>query len=105
MKINDLTKDQLAEIAKLAFGHPEWIVSDLTFFYQPYIKEHYEDAREYQMVEFEGYYMGNTTAHYRIEITPELNVWWFMTNPKGMKNMGGVQNQRLIQQKFTEFGF
>jgi len=105
MKLIDLTKEQVIEIAKLAFGYPEWIVSDFDVYYQPYVWEHYEDAREYWMVKFEGYYMGDTTAHYRIEITPELNVYWSAYTPKGTINMGGIHNQRQIQQKFTEFGF
>lgn len=104
MKIKDLTKEQAIEIVKLAFYDPNWIKTDFDFLYQPYIPEHYEDAREYIFLTFEAYFVGDKTTKYKVEISPELNVWmWHLENDT--YHTMGIHNQRLIQQKFTEFGF
>jgi len=107
--ISELTKEQAIEIAKLAFGHPEWIVSDFHFKYQPYIEEWYEDAREYVSIRFEAYFAGDKTTYYKVEITPELNVaLWYLKRQTGMRDIYSVLhilNQRKIQETFTEYGF
>lgn len=105
MEIKELTKDQGIEIAKLAFGQPDWIKSDFDFQYQPYIEEHYEDAREYVSIIFEAYFVGELTTKYKIEISPKFDVWlWYLDIKSEVYHPLGIVNQRLIQQKFSEFG-
>ena len=107
--LSELTSEQAIEIAHLAFGHPDWITSEPIFKYQPYIEEWYEDAREYISVKFEGYFVGNNTTKYKVEIYPDLNVYlWYLKRETGMRDIYSVlhvANQRKIQEKFTEFGF
>ena len=104
MELKDLTKEQAIEIAKLSFYDPNWIKSDFDVNYWPYIPEHYGDAREYVSVAFEAYFIGDKTTKYKVEISPELNVWVWYLQEKSL-HMIGVHNQRKIQKKFTEFGF
>lgn len=95
MKFKDLTKEQIIEICKLAFGFPEFITSDFNIEYCPYVEEHYSDAREYFNITFES----KNFSFNRFEITPELNVWrWINEKPNH------VLNQKKIQDKFKEFG-
>lgn len=108
MELKDLTREQVIEIAKLAFGQPDWIKSDFETKHQPYIEEWYDDAREYYSIKFEAYFIGDKTAIYRVEISPNLDVhlWYFENGKNGMINKPMViVNQRKIQEKFTEFGF
>jgi len=104
MKLIELTREEVIEIVKLAFGEPDWITSEIDVSYQPYIEQHYEDAREYQLAKFTAYFAGNKTTQYRVEISSTLDVWlWYFEN--GSNHLLGCRNQRAIQQKFTEFGF
>lgn len=109
MKLKELTIEQVIEIAKLAFGHPDWIKSEITVQYQPYVEEHYEDAREYFKATFTAYFAGETTTEYRVEITPDLNVilWYVKSDMTHARILSALHtlNQREIQKKFTEYGF
>jgi len=103
MEFKDLTKEQAIEIAKLAFGHDDWITSEIEAKYQPYIPEWYEDAQEAFIVKFEGYFAGTNTKKYVTWIYPNLNVCQYYLD--GHLKTLGVSNQRIIQKKFTEYGF
>ena len=105
MKFKDLTKEQIIEICKLAFGFPEDIISDFDIEYCPYVEEHYSDAREYFNIAFKSKYFSYKIVN-RFEITPELNVWrWSEKFPSSCyERPEHVLNQKKIQDKFKEFG-
>ena len=105
MKFEDLTKEQIIEICKLAFGFPDDIISDFTIEYCPYVEEHYSDAREYFNITFKSKYFSSKIVN-RFEITPELNVWrWGEKFPASYNERPEhILNQKKIQDKFKEFG-
>lgn len=105
MTLKDITQEQAIEITKLVFGYPEWITSDFEFKYQPYIEEWYEDAREYVRVKFVGYFAGDNTAEYKVEINTNLdaNIWYSYKDE--LNKILPTRNQNQIQNLFNQWGF
>lgn len=102
-QFKDISESKCVEIAKLAFGnYPDWITSKIDVNYHPYIREWYEDAREYFSMEFEGYFMGSKTTKYIVEIQSNLDVCvWYILD--GKRNVSHCSNQRKIQELLKEY--
>ena len=110
MTIRELTREQAIEIAKTIFPWPDMMTNIQSVFY-PYVEEHYEDAREFVKILFDGPAMGDWTYHHMIEIHPNLDCICYM------KRMGknddqkeylwellSTRSQRAVQMKFMEWG-
>lgn len=100
MKIKDLTNEQLLEILHLIYPYKDTI-SDVKFYYQPTDG----DDGNYQMIIFTGMIFENKTDIIRVYIHSNLDCEIdFIRNDEPQGRLP-VRNQKLIQQKFTEFGF
>lgn len=112
MRFEDLTKEQLIEIAKLAYPFDDWVHSGYDVFYQPYDESHYSDAVEYHLVSFDGIVMADKVGRIRLFIYPTLDcdLDYYYKDDEGKMIVSTmdrlpVRNQREIQFRFTEFGF
>ncbi len=97
----------MKEISKLTYGGitEDWIKSDFELKYQPYIKEHYEDAREYISSKFEAAYMGSVNANYEVTIESNFIVNVAYRNEKHGRGIIGISNQPLIQTLLIAAGY
>lgn len=100
MKIKDLTQEQLMDIVNLIHSFKD--SSDFKFIYQPYENE---DDGEYQLIKFQGDVFGNRKDTIRVFIYSNLDCDIdYSVDNKSVRRLP-VRNQKLIQQKFVEFGF
>jgi hypothetical protein len=106
MTLKDITEKQAFEIASLVFPHPDWVTVPYEYTYQPHIPEWYEDAREICKINFEGYFAGDKTAKYRIEITTSLDVYmYYQFGEDNSYKLLATSNQNTIQKLFMKWGF
>lgn len=98
IQFNDIPIQTIKDIAVLAFGHKEWITSDINVRYQPYIKEYFEDADEYFEATFDGYFAGNTTAKYKVRIYPNYDIAVWYTYKEEKNKLLHCSNQKQCQQ-------
>jgi len=112
MTIKDLTLEQAKELAELMYPWPNDI-TNFEYWFQPYIIEWYEDAREYFTIKFDGPGIGDTIYHHKIDIGSDLDCHSYFIKPlkEGEKEDGprymemiGTRNQRAVQMKFIEWG-
>ena len=102
-KFSKMSEVDLKEIAALAFGHKEWITTDITVRYNPYIVEHYEDADEYFEMQFEGYFAGDNTAIYKVQLRPSMNVALYYSYKEEKNKILCVDNQNKIQTVLSKY--
>ena len=105
LEFKNIPHINLMEIAELAFGHKEWITSDIIVRYNPYVWEDYEDAREYFELKFEGYFAGENKAKYKVEIYPNRNVYIWYTYKEEINKLLHLSNQQKIQLTFDIIKF
>jgi ABC-type phosphate transport system substrate-binding protein len=108
MKLKDLTKEQVIEIAKLIYSfwdeyEKDFPNQEIKFTYQPYDATWYEDAREYVMLEFKGYTFGDTVDNLMLQINKNLDVWFYYCRENGAHDLPS-RNQHAVQKKFIEWG-
>lgn len=106
-KLMMFNEETIIELAKLAYGKPEWITSPIRAVYCPYDERHLDDAREFWLVEFEGYFAGDKTATYRFELQEKLDVvltyvYESKIHYKIEKGGLGISNQRKIHNIITK---
>lgn len=99
----DLPIDIVDEIARLAFGHKEWITSSVSIRYQPHMKEHYEDAEEFFEATFEGYFMADKTAWYKVQLRPTRDIAMWYSFGGENNQLLHVSNQFNIQRVLSEY--
>lgn len=102
-RFQNIPLNVIEKIGKLAFGHDDWITSDINISYYPYIKEHYEDADEFWMISFTGYFAGNHKADYIVRIYPNLNVCIWYTYKDEKNQVLHLSNQNEIQNILNEY--
>lgn len=108
--VEQLTAEQTFELAKLAYGFPEWITSELEFLYQPYDETWDRDAREFVRVKFEGIVFGDKTFPIVFEIGATLSceLAFVKYNEKTGVNYQDrlpIRNQYKIFKKLIDWGF
>ena len=110
--IQDLTVEQAKELANLMYPWPEDMIN-VECWFQPYIAEWWEDAREYFTIKFDGPGMGDDIYNHKIEIGSNLDCHsYFIKALEKGKSEGGprlmemisTRNQRAVQMKFQEWG-
>jgi hypothetical protein len=113
--ILDLTNEQAIEIAKLIYPWPDEM-EKIQIVKHPFLPEHYDDAREFVRIYFEGPMMGDNKFPAQIEILSNLDV--FASYRYGQKHSEKdgkeiwkeiiesipIRNQYEIQKRFREWG-
>jgi len=102
-KFKDIPENVLKEIAALAFNSNDWITSEIDVSYQPYRPEWYEDADEFFLMKFTGYFAGEKTAEYKVYLRPTLNVSLFYSYKEETNIPLCVSNQNKIQNILNQF--
>lgn len=74
-----MTKGHAVKLAKLIYGNPDWIKSDVEFRYQPYVPidystDVYEDFPECVFIKFKALTFGDRVDDIRIIIYANLNI-------------------------------
>lgn len=103
-KFSSIPHEILKTVAELSFcGDRKWVTSDISVRYNPYIIEHYEDAQEYFEMTFEGYFAGEKTARYRINLYPNFDLaLWFNYKDKGWEVLH-LSSQSKVQELLQPF--
>jgi hypothetical protein len=108
MELKNLTIQQGSEILNLIFPFSDCIKSEVKHSYQPAnkpSKDNYEGDDERYLMTFDGTIFGDKIDRIRVWIWSDLDCEIDYIRDHQQSGRLPVRNQRLIQQKFTEFGF
>ncbi len=103
MELKNLTEKQANEILYLIYPFHDGIKSEIKHKYSP-LEEEYNEP-EYYSMHFDGIIFGDKIDKIRVFIYSNLDCEIDYTRNNLPQGRLPVRNQKLIQEKFKEFGF